>query len=495
MPFLIEHITELVVTIIATVLLGTGVMIFLAIRRRQRRERYFERLDGLRERYAPVIAALLARQVEYERGLETLKGISGADRLYFLEQLLFQKPASPGQIPVLHQLCEDLGLVKMWQKHLIRQIDAAALRDALARPEGFVHRIGRLHFLLRAQSADYLGIIRDRESWPILVKALDDPHPDVQAVASRALAAIAEPKCFPALLDRLHAIVLKPSAAISLRSVKSALVSFPLQEAGRLLPSLEHAHPRIRFLAVDIIREMVEREAAREEEFTLDTTIFGADLAEVFLTRCAYDDNPDVRARVAPVVAYLEDERATPVLLTLLEDPLWFVRLHVVRALAKRKFLSQVEQIAPRLTDAHWTVREAAARTLLVFGRVGVDLLSDHLLMTEDRYSREQIADEMQRAGLIPTLLDLYGSDQDKRESRVLHQLADMGKTSYLLSTLVSSPDRKLRKKFLLNFGRDADAQIRDWVRYAATREADQELRDLAASFVVQTTPPREGGH
>jgi len=495
MPVLIEHVTDIVVTILVIVLLGIGTMIILAIARRQKREKYFERLDSLRERYGPVIEAILARKIEYERGVEALRGISGTDRLYFLEQLLFAKAVSPGQTPVLRQVCEDLGLVKIWQKHVIGQIDVASLRDALARPEGFLHRIGRLHFLLRAKSAEYLGVIQHRDSWPVLVKALDDPHPDVQTVAARSLAAIGEPKCFPALLERLHTIVLKPSSMLSLRSIKSTLVSFPLQEAGRLLPSLEHAHPRIRFLAVDIIREMVEREAAQEEEFTLDKTIFGTELAEVFLTRCGFDDNADVRARAAPVIAYLEDVRATPVLLTLLEDPLWFVRLHTVRALAKRKFLSRTDQIAERLTDSQWIVREAAARTLLVFGRVGVDRLSDHLLSTTDRYSREQVADEMQRAGLIPTLLAQYANDQAKRESRVFQQLAEMGKTSYLLSTLASAGDLNLRKKFLQEFGGSADLQIRAWVKYMASREADPELRALAASFVGSAISSSQEGN
>ena len=56
--------------------------------------------------------------------------------------------------------------------------------------------------------------------------------------------------------------------------------------------------------------------------------------------------NPDVRARAAPVISYLADPRSTPVLLALLEDGQWFVRLHSVRALAKRKFLSQAPQVA-----------------------------------------------------------------------------------------------------------------------------------------------------
>ena len=62
-------------------------------------------------------------------------------------------------------------------------------------------------------------------------------------------------------------------------------------------------------------------------------------------------------------------------------------------------------------------LRESAARTLLVFGRVGSEQLAQHFLSTEDRYSREQIADEMQRAGLVPTLIAQYGVEPLYRET------------------------------------------------------------------------------
>jgi HEAT repeat protein len=492
MPFLIEHITEVVLTFVVMVLLGTGALVALAIGRRQRRDRYFERLDDLRQRYRPVVSAVLSKKVDYAKGLEALKGISGLDRLYFLEQLLLENPPSAAQIPVARQLAEDLGLVKIWQSHVSGRFELASLRDALARPEGLLQRIGRLNFILKAKSAENLGVVRHEPSWPLLAKALHDAHPDVQSVAARALAAIGEPESFQPLLERIKEIVLHPSGKISLRSVKSALVSFPLKEAYRLVPALKHDHPRVRFLAVDILREMVEHEAALNEDFVLDASIFGSDMGEVLLTQCCFDDNGDVRARSAPIISYLADVRATPVLLTLLEDPQWFVRLHTVRALAKRKFLSQAEQVSQRLTDAHWLVRQAAAQTLLVFGRAGVDTLADHMLTTQDRYSREQIADEMQRSGLIPTLLAQYSTSTDNREARVFGLLADMGKTSFLLSTLLTSSDRSVRRKFLADLGAHPDPKIRVWVKKVATLEPDSEIRKLAITMIGKSLDETE---
>jgi len=192
MPFLIEHVTEVVFTIVVVVLLGTGTLIGMAIARRQRRERYFQRIDQVRERFGPVATALISERIEYQRGLEALKSISGVDRMHMLEQLLVSKPAPPDQIPILRKACQDLGLVKLWQQEVSGQITPVALMS----PQGILRRVSRLHFLVRAKAAENLGIIRHKESWPLLVKALDDSHADVQTVAARALAAIGEPRAF-----------------------------------------------------------------------------------------------------------------------------------------------------------------------------------------------------------------------------------------------------------------------------------------------------------
>ena len=295
------------------------------------------------------------------------------------------------------------------------------------------------------------------------------------------------------LLNRLQRVVLDGSDHLSLRTMKSAAVSFPLKQADELLPLLAALNGRLRFQAVDILREMVEREAAREAEFQLDRQNLSPELTELFVTKLCFDENPDARARSALTLSYLLDLRATPALVTLLEDPQWFVRLHAVRSLAKRKFLSQADAIGKRLTDSQWMVREAAARTLMVFGRAGLDQLTRHFLETQDRYSREQVADEMQRAGLLPTLLAQYASEPKGDEVEVFRQLSGMGKTSYLVSTLASSSDKNLRKKFLLDLGAHSDPQIRTWVRQLAARETDLELRTLATSLARQASPEKGG--
>ncbi len=125
---------------------------------------------------------------------------------------------------------------------------------------------------------------------------------------------------------------------------------------------------------------------------------------------------------------------------------------------------------------------------LRMYGRVGLDELIEYFLGTTDRYSKEQISDEIQRAGLVPVLLAQFKDDAEGRAARTLEQLIDIGKTSYMVELLEKDADRSLRKTFLEKFARKPNDQIREWLGRLAVRETDPELRQLARSSAEATT-------
>lgn len=493
MPYLIENITWIVFVLFLLALAGNFFLIGLVFYRRKRRQRFFKRLDALRERYSPILAGVLSGRIAYAAGLEDLRGITGADRLFMLERLCMEKKPSPEEEPVLRRLCEDLGLVKIWQQRLMGKIDQTSLRETLVSPQGLLRRVKFLQFLVRSKSAENLGLIRHEASWPLLVKVLEDANPDIQVVAVRSLGAIRHPASFLPLVEQLHKAVLESAPILSVRTLKSALVSFPLHNAGELQASLRSPNARIRFLATDVIREMVVREAENQPDFQLGRKNFPDEMAEIFLKELPFDTNPDVRARSAPVIGYLTDQRAASTLFTLLEDPVWFVRLHAARSLARPRFLPHADRMTAALTDSNWRVRETAVRTLRGFGPAGLDLLTRHFLATGDRYSREQVADEFQRAGLIPDLLTRSAETRNGRETAVLKNLAEMGKTSCMISVLETGRGNdELRKTFLQQFGCCPDPQIHQWVEQLAVAEPNFDVRALAQAVLAAGQPQGE---
>ena len=428
-------VSEIIFAVTVFAVLGTGSLIALALVLRQQREMHSREINELRRLTLPIFSSLTAGTLDYQTAREALGEIlpSRPGRAQMVEQLLFDGKSPPSnRVRVLRRLAMDFGVVELWEGTLLRCSEPVSWRQAVSRPERALGRIRAFHFLRRAQSAERLGLIGHAPSWPLLVGALEDPQAQVRSAAAFALGAIAEPQSFPALLERLQNIVLIPSAGLSLRHIKAALVCFPLRQASELVGLLQHPHPRVRFLAADVVREMVDRSrctAGAEEVPILKAADFAPELASLFLTRLVFDENPDVRARTAPVIARLDDPRATSRLVTLLNDVQWFVRLHAVRALAQPRLISLAEHVTPRLTDANWRVREASVRALLSFGPAGAERLLRHFLTTQDRYSLEQFAEELQRAARLPVP---PGENGDRGKRQDIQRLIRLGKMTCL---------------------------------------------------------------
>ncbi|MGO9274769.1 MAG: HEAT repeat domain-containing protein [Terriglobia bacterium] len=451
--FLSERISLALFLLTGMVLLATVLLVLVAVGRRLQREKHFRRLDHLRRLAAPLLHLLLEGELSYEEGLAALKRLFGPGQLGALEVVLLDSELAPRHIPMLRRLCEDLELVSFWQGQLQDKPTPSA-HDA-------VERFKPLRFLGRARAVKNLGLIAHQPSWRLLVRALDDRNPEVQWVAMGALGAIREPASFPALAERLQRQALGipqggTAAGSPPRTTRSAMIDFPLRCAADLAPLLDHAHPAVRLEATGVIRDMVEREAAKSlprAHFILGGEDFPQDLAEVFLTKLGFDPHPDVRARAVPVMAYLAGGRAEAVLAKLLGDEVWFVRLHAARALAHPRFQFLTGRVARLLTDSHWRVREAATQTLIALGDVGVSELIGHFFgdpgrdeargsghrrapHSPDLYSREQIAEQMQRAGLLYVLADHYDEWASRDGSTAVSQLARSGQGAYLLAVL-----------------------------------------------------------
>lgn len=472
---LTAQLTRLIVTVLLAVAAVTGLEIVFVLAQRCWRDRHFRRRDALHDRYRPVIEAVLNREMPYDRGLAILNSLPRIRGQPVLQRLLTGWKAAPTQVPLLLQLCQDTGLIARWRRELEQAVGPEYPRQA---------RHARCQAPARsfraAQAAENLGLVRHQPSWPLLVSALNSPNLDVRSTALRALATVQEPRSFAAIAEQLEKVAAGSFAGLSLRALRAALTSFPLQYSVELIPSLKHSYPRLRFLVTDVIREMVERQAAGDEGFCIRPGEFPAELFELFLTRLRSDPNPDVRARAVPVIARLEDARASAALVALLEDPAWFVRLHAVRSIRGARHRGKIARLSRRLTDLHWAVRQAAVRALLAFGPAGLYHLSEHFLTTADRYSREQIADEIQRAGVVPYLMAEYSREEKSRYARVIEELTSMGKTSYVVEVVRVSPDRQLRKTFLQRFGRSSDSAIQAWIRDLICYERDAEMKALA---------------
>ena len=295
----LSFLTGLVRFILATVTGGTLALAALAMVRRWHHDRFDRRVKILCNKFGLTPSALLQGKCSAQCLLR-LRAFPLSTLEFLLEPLLLKSASVPPLAAVLREVCLELGLIDVWQRRILGQFEAMTLRQVLSTPDGPLHFFFQLRFLLRARSARNLGLLRHQASWPILVKALDDPHPDVQQVALRALSALCVPQSLPALLIQMNNAVSNGHSSLSLHSLKAAMARFPFSEALYLLPAMRYPHPLVRAAAAEILREMAKREPADSRALFQYKSVFDREMA-----RLAFDADGQVRALVRGLAAEL----------------------------------------------------------------------------------------------------------------------------------------------------------------------------------------------
>jgi len=488
MPFLIEDIIKVVFVLIVIGLVLTSGFALVTVQRRITRGRYFQRLDRARARAEELAGPLYQGGGDMNAALAAFRTFrSDVDRRG-LEDTLFSYTKTPAQMALTRQIMQRLGWIQEWSN---------IVRSRVKKPIGQVARVlaelGDHHtplsagqqlrllvpgnFVARAMAADRLARVPTPEGLLALLVATQDPHLDVKEVSIRNLGRLADPVTMPVLIECLVDVI-EGRSPISVRSIKTALVQFPLEEIDGLRPALEHAHRRVRFFGTDIIREITDRRAAGE---LLSKNDFSPDMYRLFSMRLCQDEWGDVRARAAVVIGHFHDAPSNDILQKLLQDESWFVRLHTCRAAGGKFFLPLAPGVAQRITDSHWLVREAAVRSLQEMGEFGIEHIIRTFLSTEDRYAAEQIAEEIQRSGLLAEVLADVTTEGRRREALlVARRLVTLNKITMLLAYLLSPVVPELKMLLARELAACSAPECVEALRRCSQEDPDARVRAAA---------------
>jgi len=198
---------------------------------------------------------------------------------------------------------------------------------------------------------------------------------------------------------------------------------------------------------------MVSREAIRQPQFALTEELLTPPVSALLLTDLAVDVSAEVRARAAEVLVYLVDPRTPAVLHSLLFDPLWFVRLRTLRALAHWRQPAAPLNLDIRefLRDSHWQVREAAIQALVSLGSKEKHELYEYYLSSPDDPVREQIAEVMHRTGLMSELVEEYSEGVKGVNALVVEELASHSACAGL-TLVLHNVAPEIQRKFMERF-------------------------------------------
>ncbi|MFQ5427802.1 MAG: HEAT repeat domain-containing protein [Thermodesulfobacteriota bacterium] len=429
---------------IAVICCTIVLIILYAFFRRYSRKKRFMRLDRSRDRFNPIVSSMV--QCPGEIPTKSLVSRPGSvDWLAIEEALLHYIAHADAELyPRLYKLFESLGYV-----------------------DHYLSKLGSSRMWERAEAAEHLGTIRCQRAVHALITALEDKTRDVRNMAVYSLGVIGDIRALPAIMDSLKTGIASLED-VSLRIVKSSIISFGADAVTHLRSGLKNDNWRVRCVVVDILGD-------------LEGVDVGEDLSLALL-----DSEPDVRAKAAKGLGKKKVSAAVNDLMRLTEDPSWVVRLHSTRALGLIGVVNSVDKLKQRLFDENWQVRRAAAEALGLMKDHSLEALRDILLNHEDAYAKEMVVEEMQRTGLVWHVVGGLGDEREdvrKRAEETLYAIGLNGAFSPLINALERGTP-EIRSSLIGILGRFKAPRAVDAIKAAAHSDIDIGVRKAARAVL-----------
>jgi hypothetical protein len=451
-----EEMMSILKCLLAMIVAINALFLVLVFSRRLWRGHYFRVYDAARSRYSPTVCALASGKLSLPSARETLRQAASIPAQDAVHKMLLEAldDSNRGRIS---ELLLALGYVDRWAVAAFGKERAAHIMESLVKkipPSVLPARnralslVLRLRFLAvgRAIALFKLGQLAPDVAFFFAQEALRDPSFHVRSLAIAAIGRSRHPAGVGLLVGELHNAVTAHNE-VSPRYIKAALLHYQMEDLVLFQPFLSHCQPRVRFFFVDAIREICDRAASRAPLHLLD---FPPQLSQRFLRDLARDSFADVRARSACVIKHFRTPQATAALSSLLQDGNEYVRMFACRSVRDDFYASLIPDLLPRLADVSWRVREDAANSLVAFGKRGTRAIYSYLESCTDPLACEQVAEAIQRFGLLSELLAMFssGTQDAALAEAVCRQMALLGMTSSFQSAL--GPDVPARTRLLL---------------------------------------------
>lgn len=277
----------------------------------------------------------------------------------------------------------------------------------------------------RRESLLALSRMRMLESIPALSEALVDASDELAIDAIHALGQIGTTKAADAILMRIS---LKPVECPP-QVLQGALLACYRSDAAALLSRVLDADDAMRPVLARVLAEVAHPGLSGD------------------VVALAADPLAEVRAAAARLLAVMRPPHALLTLARLAADNEWFVRLRAVVALGDLGERHGIPALIQGLCDTNRLVRLRAAASLVRF-----DGLEEQLLQlatrTGDRYALQALVSEMERAGLVTSLVEQLTDDRRRAAAeRALVAAARGGSMHMLTDLLLHHPSRRARTR------------------------------------------------
>jgi len=313
--------------------------------------------------------------------------------------------------------------------------------------KGLLERLGYIPFyekrlksnnnITRASAIDKLGRMLSETSTNKLVDTFRTKNAETISVAVRSLSKIGSTKALKGILEHLPHLL--KESLISQKTVEASLTNFGVSAIPTIIEyGRKNDDTMITASLLDVLSNL---------PFTKVSCSFAIDHLK--------NKDAEIRAKALKVLSQADislidfDQN---LLVPLLEDTIWFVRLHAAKALGNMRYKKAADTLGGLLLDENWQVRDTAAMALTKFEDDSIDIFLKALKF-KDRYAKESICEEIEKTDFISRLITNLISKDPKtyeKSKEILHIMYSLNFSTPLAEYLKKGGDDKIKKEIHL---------------------------------------------
>jgi len=398
-------IIVIIITTISALLLLIAALFFTSVIRRVYKKRKYGKLDHLRKVFDKKIRESLESGAMPGMRSEFIAP-PRSDAWQAIEDVLLSLIDEERYRDAVYKLFFTLGYVSFYEK-----------------------RLQSRNVQVRTLSVDMLGRMKGEASVPKLSALLDEKNSELVSTVIRSLSKIGGQAALQAIVERLPIIL--DWSIVTRKAMGMALQPFGAEAIPYLV---EQKSGRDSLWIMSCILDILSRLPADPRS---------VHLAAEYLSSM----NAEVRSKALKVVGRAENVPAghnlPQLVLPLLQDPVWFVRLQAIRALRALGYEAFAPSVEKLIFDENWQVRNEAAQALIGLGERSLDIFLD-ILAGADRYAKDSLCEEIEKTNFSGRLIqNLKASDRglQKKSRRVLEIMHSLGFSTPLSEQLEQEGD------------------------------------------------------
>ena len=383
--------------------------LILAIARRLYNARRYRILDDLRATQSASLKTFIDKNVAPGQYMSQFWARPGSLKWIALEDVLFSLAEDEANRPTVSFLFEQLRYIDYYSR-------MAKTRKNISRAAA-IAKLGRMGNSTTAQQ---------------LLAMLDTRNIDTIAVTVRAIAKTGDAPILAKLIKKIPELLERN--LVSKKTVDSSFIA---------------AGPRVTSILAQFGNTCESPAMTASILGILNSFPVNREVYDLAASHVGHPD-PEVRSKAVKLILPCEEKLGIlheTVLLPLLRDPVWFVRLQAVRTLGNRKRKEYASEIASLVLDEKWQIRNEASIALTFLGKEAIDTFLS-LLKSNDEYVTASICEEIEKTGYVDILLGLVKDRQDPDASKAKEILTIMVKNNFTspLGDFARSIQVELRK-------------------------------------------------